>query len=233
MQHHSMIELSKGILMNKRMLTLPTGLLAAALTLTACGSGDDTRPGSGSDMAGMNHSSSPNTPSESSAPSAGASAVHNSADTAFAQQMIEHHRGAIAMAELASTRAASADVMALATQIEAAQQPEIDTMSSWLQAWGEKVPEDMTGMSGMDHGAATQMPGMMTDQQMADLRAANGTAFDRMFLQMMTEHHQGAVTMSQQEQAAGHNPDAIALAKKIIADQTAEITDMQALLGEL
>lgn len=90
----------------------------------------------------------------------------------------------------------------------------------------------------MGHGA-TSMPtphgvsGMMTDQQMQQFGQASGTAFDRMFLQMMTDHHNGALDMARTELAAGQNPDAKALAQRIIDAQQAEITEMQHMLSTL
>lgn len=164
------------------------------------------------------------------------SAAHAAADVEFAQQMIVHHRGAIEMAELAADRAQNPEVQALAEEIEAAQAPEIDTMSAWLQTWGEEVPEGMA--DGMDHGDmggmdAMDMPGMMSPEQMQQLEEAEGAAFDRMFLELMTEHHRGAVQMAQTEQAQGESPEAIALAEQIEASQTAEIDRMQQLLQSL
>ena len=98
-------------------------------------------------------------------------------------------------------------------------------------------------MGGMDHSnmgkGESSMPmspgtgGMMTDQQMQQFGQASGTAFDRMFLQMMTEHHNGAIDMARTELAAGQNPDAKALAQRIIDAQQAEITEMQNMLSTL
>ena len=142
--------------------------------------------------------------------------------------MIGHHRQAVMMASLAPERASSAAVKALAAKIQAAQQPEINTMSGWLRAWGKQVPADT-----MDHGMAGQqdMPGRMTEAEMDDLNGATGTGFDTMFLTMMIKHHQGAVEMAQTEQQKGRNTAAKALAAKIVKDQTAEISTMRSLLG--
>ncbi|MGY5079224.1 DUF305 domain-containing protein [Streptomyces nigrescens] len=93
------------------------------------------------------------------------------------------------MAELAESRASSSDVKKLAEKIKEAQDPEIETMSGWLRAWGQKVPEDMDH-DGMDHGDASAMPRMMDDWQMDELEGASGKAFDRMFLTTMIGHHQ-------------------------------------------
>ena len=206
------------------------GVLALSLVLTACGGGDTTAPPGGGSTAEPGTSTAPDT--------AGAVAeAHNDADVQFAQQMVIHHRGALAMAELAADRADSEEVRTLAEQISAAQQPEIDTMTGWLQAWGEEVPEgtDAGDMGGMDHGAmdSGSMPGMMTEEQMTELQDAEGAAFDQMFLQMMVEHHQGAVEMAETEQAEGENPDAVELAGRIAEDQTREIERMQQLLQSL
>lgn len=189
--------------MRRKRAALAAAILAGMLLLTGCGGDDDT---AGSD--------------------AGTSTAFNDADVAFAQGMIPHHQQAIEMAQLASDRAASDAVKALAAEIEGAQGPEIATMSGWLRSWGQEVPEDMAGM---DHGA-TPMPGMMSDADMRALEQATDVGFDRMFLQMMIQHHQGAIEMAGAEQANGQNADAVALAEQIDTAQTAEIETIQGLL---
>ncbi|MFC5730934.1 MULTISPECIES: DUF305 domain-containing protein [Nocardioides] len=184
--------------------TLTAALLAATLlTLAACGNDDETDAG----------------------------ATHNDADVTFAQQMIPHHQQAIEMSELAETRAASPEVKDLAADIKGAQDPEIETMTGWLESWSEDVPGG--DMSGMDHGdrSANGMEGMMSEEEMAELEAASGAEFDRLFLTMMIEHHEGAIDMAKTEQEEGEYPDAIALAEEIEKAQTAEITTMNELLG--
>lgn len=156
----------------------------------------------------------------------GSSADHNDADVTFAQEMIPHHQQATEMAALAPSRAESSEVLDLAEQISAAQEPEIATMTSWLESWGEEAPEGMGSMSDMD-----SMPGMMSEDEMAELEDAQGPDFDRLFLTMMIEHHEGAIDMAAAEQENGENPDAVALAETIEADQTAEIATMRELLG--
>jgi len=162
-------------------------------------------------------------------------APHNSADVEFAQQMIPHHEQALEMAKLARTRAQSQDVKDLAADIEAAQDPEIQTMTGWLEAWGEDVPSGNGGHM-MDDGQmmdGDQMgEGMMSDRDMAELEKGSGAAFDRMFLTMMIEHHEGAVAMAKEEQRDGKDTAAIELAKRIESAQTAEIKLMRQLLGE-
>lgn len=181
--------------------------VTAALGLTACA--DDTRnPG----------------------PAAGSEASNqfNDADVNFAQQMIPHHQQAVEMAELAADRAASDEVRQLAEDVEAAQGPEIETMTGWLQAWSQEVPAGSMDHGDMGHGA---MDGMMTEEDMSALADAKGNEFDQMWLEMMVAHHEGAIAMARTEQANGQNPDAVALAKQIAADQEAEIDQMRQLLN--
>ncbi|MFF0316689.1 DUF305 domain-containing protein [Micromonospora sp. NPDC005252] len=197
--------------------------VTAAVLLSACGGDDSTG-------SGMGHGSGMGTSAPAASASAGA--VFNDADVMFAHMMVVHHRQAIEMASLADTRAASSDVKALATKIKQAQQPEIDTMNGWLTAWGRPAP--MASASGMDMGMGHgPMPGVMSDADMTQLAKAKGAEFDKQFLTMMISHHQGAITMAQQETAQGSNPDAKTLAAKIIGDQQAEITQMQELLTKV
>ena len=164
--------------------------------------------------------------------------IHNDADIAFAQQMIVHHQGAITMSDLAPTRASSAQVKQLAVDIKAAQGPEITQMTGWLNVWAPAMNSMTTatptgGMGGMGNtitGSVMSMPGMMSDDQMTALTAASGIAFDKLFLQLMITHHQGALTMAQTEKATGENPDALELADLITASQTSQISTMQGLL---
>ena len=150
---------------------------------------------------------------------------HNDADVEFAQGMIPHHEQAIEMAELALERAESAEVKDLAQRIKDAQGPEIEEMTGWLESWEEPVaPEG--GMSGMDHGADS---GMMSDTDMEELEAAEGAAFDALFLSGMIEHHEGAVTMAEAELENGEYEPAKELAQKIIDAQEAEIEEMKKL----
>ncbi|MBE1537828.1 DUF305 domain-containing protein [Actinomadura algeriensis] len=184
-------------------------LPALAIGLTACGDDDATTGASG-------HSG------HSAPASAAPSAAHNAQDVMFAQMMIPHHRQAVEMADLAATRAGSAEVKDLAVQIKDAQGPEIRKMTGWLRAWGE--PESAGDMG---HG----MDGMMSGEQMADLEGLSGAAFDRAFLAMMIEHHEGAVTMARKERASGRSADATAMAAAIVRAQRAEIATMRKLLG--
>jgi uncharacterized protein (DUF305 family) len=192
----------------------------AAVVLAACGGADDSTAGHN----GHNASSSPG--AAASAPAK--QGEHNVADVAFAHGMIPHHRQAVEMADLAETRAQSADVKALAAEIKKAQDPEIRTLSGWLTSWGEDVPKEG---GGGDH-AGHAMSGMMTDEEMAGLGKSSGKAFDTAFLDLMVKHHEGAVEMARTEQADGAYGPAKDLAGDIITSQTAEITRMKGLLGK-
>jgi len=131
----------------------------------------------------------------------------------------------VEMADLAPTRAASAEVKALAAQIKAAQQPEIDKMTGWLTSWGKPV------VPAGGHGSGHSMPGMMSTEDMDKLKAAKGAAFDRQFAQMMIEHHKGAIEMAKEVATKGSNPDVEKLAAEIEKVQQAEIAAMQKMLG--
>lgn len=210
--------------------------LTATVTLTAC---SDTASGGG-------------TPEAPTTGSVSVNPTFNSADTMFVQMMIPHHEQAVEMAALAEMKATDPDVKQLAAKISTGQKAEIVTMKGWLAAWGQPtampscpgmhcMPSDMapngkmpTGMmpSGM-MPSGMPMPGMMSGADMAKLKVATGTGFDKLFLQMMIVHHQGAITMAQAELAHGTNPDAKALAGRIVKTQQAEIAAMQQMAGQL
>lgn len=184
---------------------------AAALALSACGDGA---------MPGIDHGSSTTAP---------AGATFNNADVQFSQMMIVHHQQAVEMADLATTRAADPEVKQLATAIKAAQQPEIDTMTGWLTAW--KQPTAQAGGHNMP-GMGT-MPGLMSEQDMAALKAASGVDFDRQFARMMIVHHNGAIQMAREVGKNGSNPDVKRLAVMIEQAQTTEVAQLQKILDRL
>jgi len=153
----------------------------------------------------------------------GAAAEHNDADVAFVQGMIPHHQQAIEMATLVIDKGDRADVKDLAQQIADAQGPEIEIMQRWRNDWG--APETANG-GGMEEGE----DGMMSGAEMSEMMSASGAPLDRMFLESMIRHHQGAVTMAQTEVDAGQFGPAKDLAGRIINTQRSEIDEMQALL---
>lgn len=203
-----------------RRAALGATAVVAALVLAACGSDN----GSGSTPSSAQTSASANAENTADA--------HNDQDVSFAQDMIPHHQQAIQTAQMAAAQASSAEVKKLATRIEKAQAPEIETMSGWLESWGEDVPSSMPGM---DHGgsdASSGMPGMMDTEDMDELMDASGKGFDSMFLTMMVEHHQGAVEMATTEKEDGQYGPAKKMAADIITTQNAEIEEMNKLLGK-
>ena len=179
---------------------------------------------------------------------------HNDADVAFATDMIQHHAQALSMVDLTMDRPLDPEVEALAEQIRAAQAPEIEQMVDWLTSWGEDVPEtvrdhaiaghDMSDMDGSDMGddmaddmgddmggMDPDMPGMMSADDMDALASASDGEFQDMWLEMMIEHHEGAVQMAETEQSEGRFQDAVDLAGSIIDSQSEEIATMEDLLG--
>jgi hypothetical protein len=151
-------------------------------------------------------------------------ATGRDADVMFAQMMIPHHEQAVTMSDIAITVGAGPEVTQLATAIKSAQDPEIQQMHQWLTDWGAAHQ--------MDHGdSSMDMPGMLTDEQLDQLRAARGTAFDRLWMELMIEHHEGAIGMAQEVLATTSDSGVKKLAQDIVAGQTAEISQMKALLN--
>ncbi|MFE5797048.1 DUF305 domain-containing protein [Streptomyces sp. NPDC056503] len=145
----------------------------------------------------------------------------NGADFRYVQMMVVHHRQALTMTALAPTRAGSPAVRKVAERIAAAQQPEIGAMEGWLKTNGGP-----RGQGAHDHHS---MPGMATEAQLTELRAAKGTAFDELFLKLMVTHHEGAVTMAAEVLGQGNNVQVEEMANDVIAQQTAEINRLRSL----
>ena len=196
--------------------TLASAVLAVITTVTLTACGDDApaaRSGSSSLPTGV-----------------------NDADVTFAAEMIQHHAGAHALVDMTAGRDLDPEVHALAEGIRMAQAPEIETMSDWLQEWGQPVPETVRdhanahgGHGGGDTGS--DMPGMLSDEEMAELAGASDAEFEDAWLRAMIEHHRGAIEMAETEHADGQNSDAVELAKKIATEQAAEIDKMQRNIG--
>lgn len=241
--------------MKHRFASLTALSAAALITLSACGSS------SGGGMEGMDmgeESSAAAAPSSAAAeatPSASTGATteatssasaedmgeHNDADVMFAQMMLPHHRQAVEMSNmLLDKEGIDPAVTDLATRIAAAQEPEIEQLTTWLETWGE--PEEPEGgMEGHDMGSMGEgesmegmgsMEGMMSDEDMAALGTAEGAEAETLFLESMTAHHRGAVQMAQQEIEDGMFPEAIEMAETIVETQQAEIEEMTALLEQ-
>ena len=153
---------------------------------------------------------------------------HNAADVLFAQGMIPHHEQAIHMSDLALKHASRPQVKDLAARIKAAQNPEIETMKRWLADWGEPL-QAHGGEHAGGHGVAGM--GMLSESNMQELEEASGSHFERLFLEGMIRHHEGALEMAEDEIDRGRFRDAKALARRIVEAQRAEIAEMRGLLA--
>lgn len=188
----------------------------AALTLVGCaGSAQDAGTGAGTSL---------DTPVITGEP-----AGFNADDVAFATNMVTHHKQAIELSAMVGERSTNPQVQALAQQITAVQQPEINVLNVFLVQWKEN-PEagDLDG-----HAGHTSMPGMVDEATLERLRSVSGAEFDRLWLASMIDHHRGAVEMAKAEIANGANVDAIAVARQMVATQEAEIAQMGQLQKEL
>jgi uncharacterized protein (DUF305 family) len=156
----------------------------------------------------------------------GQPAGYNADDVAFATNMIPHHQQAVDLSAMVPDRSTNAGLVALAQQISAAQQPEIDVMKVFLVQWNEN-PDTNSGHAG--HGNAMQ--GMVDAATMTKLESLTGAEFDKLWLESMIGHHQGAIEMAKAEIANGDNVDAKDLAKNIVTTQEAEIGQMKQMVG--
>lgn len=210
-----------------RFLSQPGAVALLGLTLAACGGGSQTAAG----------------PAPARDPKAiladSTRRAWTRADADFMTGMISHHAQAITMSRLVPDRAASNSVKILASRIINAQQDEIATMSLWLKDRGLPVPDpDPKGMKMvMDgHEHMMLMPGMLSEAQMAELEAARGETFDRLFLTYMIQHHEGALTMVDQlfaQQGAAQEDLVFKFASDVGVDQTTEVARMHRMLDAL
>lgn len=145
---------------------------------------------------------------------------YSSSDLMFAEMMIPHHRQAVALGDLASTRAGSDAVRALALRIKGEQAPEIKTMQTWLGGGSEDSQMNMP------------MDGMVSDEELAKLKSLSGKSFDVLYLQKMIQHHEGAISMVSMIENS-KNADVKALGDSIVKTQTLEIAEIKNLLAKL
>jgi uncharacterized protein (DUF305 family) len=195
--------------------TALAALLAAMSMLSACGNDDDS--------------------SDHHTRSSASGDEFNDADVEFASDMIQHHAQALAMVDLTLGRQLDPVVQQLAEDIREAQGPEIEQLTDWLTDWDQPIPETVRDHANA-HGDGEMemdpdMPGMMSADQMAQLEAAKGAEFQQLWLEMMTEHHEGAIEMAQAEQSDGKFGPAKELAENIASAQQDEISTMENLLG--
>jgi uncharacterized protein (DUF305 family) len=163
----------------------------------------------------------------------------NDADIEFATEMIQHHAQALQMVDLTLGRELDPAVAELAEEVRSAQTPEIEKLADWLEDWDQPVPEtsrDHANAHADDHGGSGTpgggLPGMMSAEEMARLEAAAAAEFEDLWLAMMIEHHEGAVTMAEREVEEGASDRAVALAERIAAAQEREVATMRELLTD-
>lgn len=196
---------------SSRAAVAASALLIGSIAFTGCtiniGTGDDRN----SSMGGKMHGDADGDTNDSG---------FTQSEQMFAMMMIPHHQQAVDMSKLAKTHTTTASVLKLAAQIEAAQAPEIKQMTAWLD-------EGQGGMMHHDMG----MDGMLSDDEMTALEAANGKAFDKLYLTGMIGHHEGALQMVKMIDDST-NAEVIALHDAIIKAQTAEIAYMKELLAK-
>jgi uncharacterized protein (DUF305 family) len=202
-------------------------LAAGLIAMAACRSGGDpTRP----------RIVQPGPPGQSSRVIAADKAAdlsrvqYTAADVAFMQGMIGHHAQALEMTALLPPRTSRDDMRLLGRRIELSQDDEIKMMQRWLEARGQAVPGPHA-----HHAEGALMPGMLTAAEMARLTAATGPEFDRLFLELMIKHHDGALLMVQHlfsTPGAGQESEMFAFASDVDADQRMEIERMAAMLKE-
>ena len=152
---------------------------------------------------------------------------YSAADVRFMQGMIGHHAQALEMAALVPERTHRDDMRLLAKRIDLSQADEIRMMQHWLEARGQQVPGPHA------HHAAGMMPGMLSTEEMTRLAAARGDAFDRLFLELMIKHHEGALTMVKELYAtagAGQESEIYAFTSDVDADQRMEIDRMRGMI---
>ncbi|RCV50440.1 DUF305 domain-containing protein [Marinitenerispora sediminis] len=204
-----------------------------------------------SDSAGGPPVLAPGAPGESASPatedqlaSATASVQHNEADVEYVLKMIEHHGQALEMTDLVPDRVEDGDLELIADRIAAAQGPEIDVMESWLEtnvygpARENPAHQNYCGLQEQEshHGGDCvpidheDMPGMATEEQLAELEAAEGAEFDELFVELMTTHHEGAVSMAEEVLSDGENVLVSQMATDVVAEQRTEIERMRRIM---
>ena len=207
-----------------KLTMLSAGALVAAALVAGC---------SNQSTDGATTSTSP-TSAAASSPSA--AEAHNDADVMFSQHMIPHHQQAVEMSDvLLAKQGIDPRVTDLATQIKGAQAPEIEQMQGWLKQGGNPPmpPMSQQGHGDMGHGDMPAMQGMVSEADMTALRNAQGAEAAKLYLTHMIAHHEGAITMAQDEIKDGQYPAAIELAHAIVDTQQQEIDTMRQILGSL
>jgi uncharacterized protein (DUF305 family) len=152
-------------------------------------------------------------------------AGHNLADVAFAAHMLPHHQQGADLAAMVPAHSTNADLLKLASGIASTQKSEIMMLVDLVMKWSAQADSDTRGP------ADKSMTGMVDQSTLTKLGTLNGTDFDKLWLQSMISHHQGALDMANTEVKNGTNPDAVAMAKKMASTQQGEIDQMNKMLG--
>ena len=188
----------------KRFVVASSTLLIASLALTGC---SKNIGGTGDMNGGMMENNE-------------TTSAFSGTDIMFAQMMIPHHQQAVDMSTLAETHTTNPEILALAKQIKDAQAPEIKKMTAWIES----------SNASMDMGHDMGMNGMLSDEQMTALGDAQGAAFDKLYLEGMIGHHEGALQMAKMIENSS-NAEAITLAGNIVSSQSSEIEKMKQMLA--
>ena len=165
------------------------------------------------------------------------SVLDTGADAGFARDMQTHHHQAVEMAFLVRDRSEDPEVRTLAFDIITSQQQQAGQMYGWLVQWdlpqtGPRQPMAWVGGDHGGHGADGPMPGMATDEQLDELRSAQGVEAERIFLQLMIDHHRGGVEMARAALADARTDEVLTLAGAIERAQATEIELMESMLAE-
>jgi uncharacterized protein (DUF305 family) len=214
-------------------------ILAAAVLLAACSSAD-ADDASEAAAPRVIQPGAPGEPSRELTPEEVAELdleiAHTPADVAFMQGMIAHHVQALRMTRLVPARTEREDIPLFAERMDLSQEDEIALMQRWLEDRDEPVPSLLAGHEHDGHEGDTDlMPGMLTEAELAELEAADGEEFDRLFLESMIRHHLGALQMVDElyEAGGGEEPEIARFARHVYADQDIELGRMYAMLAEM
>ncbi len=236
----------------RRRAALAAAALAVALGASACSAGDEATPApyappTAEASVPVLQPGLPGEPARTVAPEDAAPPTdgdrYAAADVEFVQGMVTHHRQAVEMSGLAPGRAGDPGVAALAERIRLGQAPEVDVMVAWLERRGADVPPERSWLSGRgevtgggedasaDHhgGGAGGGAGMASAAEVRALAAADGDAFDALFVELMVRHHRGALAMVDEHAAGGVDLQVREMADEMTAVQTAEIAHLEGL----